>query len=824
MSAHLSLLVSTLNDQQACAVERLQRLLVAEQKFAMLCFQCGEGKTLISQETVRRLVQARYIKENSPVLVVCPNSAERAWLDDAKKHFDPPLRVLTVNQSTQHKIVYNDIATYDLVLITSSILRSAFKASCEERRRLIEMKLRQLNTKYDPFADEERMLRRNLELYRKGRLLAKLLSEELKQMEKKPDLRRPLIGLEEEGEVVVTASSSSSSSSQVCLILECIYKHHWSMLIVDEAHEARNENSKLFLHLSQLQAERRLLLTATPCNNYITDVMALFGLGGVEPPNGWQSLKHSMEETASYLQETRDHFVVAHKEVSASHYKPVEIFVRLSMSEEERNAYLEVSDRWRDDGSTRNNSGTDNILSAITRLRKLCDTNTKNKAVRSYVEQVLLPRSERLIVFCNFRKTASTLHDLLRESFGERRLHVALITGDTRKQDERNRIIQQFSRSHSAAVLIVTKVINVGTDIPAANHTITMNEWWNPATKDQAQRRVQRLAQRRSLFHLSFITKNSIEESMFLVSQVKREMSHAVLYNDITEAMMNTVTSRRALEAVDDASPKGRNRESVTYKNILHNNLAQYIKELSSNVYRRQAGDDDGLMRPSSSRDIEHVFRNRCTLMLESGGDFSGVPPTQQIRLLAISSSATDQLLQSFALQEAKLLEEEQQRNSEKKKKTVSKLFKRSKLTTSGRLKMEPPDPAAAHKRLAAASSTSVRKPPSVPTRYSEPVSLRTSSDRQRSQGRTRKMKFIDIRTATTLTQSFSVSAPRPAYRYTATKRKAEEQLDPLPSSSPPSSAAVAAKQSPPHYKGIRNTNQEWISSLASAFKFTSPM
>ncbi|MCB1101610.1 MAG: DEAD/DEAH box helicase, partial [Kiritimatiellae bacterium] len=53
--------------------------------------------------------------------------------------------------------------------------------------------------------------------------------------------------------------------------------------------------------------------------------------------------------------------------------------------------------------------------------------------------------------------------------------------------------------------------------------------WWNPAVEDQATDRAHRIGQKRTVYNIKLITRNSIEEKVLALQEKKRTMIDATL-------------------------------------------------------------------------------------------------------------------------------------------------------------------------------------------------------------------------------------------------------------------------------------------------------
>ena len=68
-----------------------------------------------------------------------------------------------------------------------------------------------------------------------------------------------------------------------------------------------------------------------------------------------------------------------------------------------------------------------------------------------------------------------------------------------------------------------------GLNLPAANHVVHFDRWWNPAVEQQATDRVHRLGQRKPVFVSSLVCTATVEERIDALLDAKRELADQVM-------------------------------------------------------------------------------------------------------------------------------------------------------------------------------------------------------------------------------------------------------------------------------------------------------
>jgi len=92
------------------------------------------------------------------------------------------------------------------------------------------------------------------------------------------------------------------------------------------------------------------------------------------------------------------------------------------------------------------------------------------------------------------------------------------------KAEERIRLVHAFNDGKADIFLISLKAGGTGLNLTGADMVIHYDPWWNPAVEDQATDRAYRIGQKKSVQVYKLITKNTIEEKIYLLQQKKKEL------------------------------------------------------------------------------------------------------------------------------------------------------------------------------------------------------------------------------------------------------------------------------------------------------------
>ncbi len=157
------------------------------------------------------------------------------------------------------------------------------------------------------------------------------------------------------------------------------------------------------------------------------------------------------------------------------------------------------------------------------------------KGVVVSAEIIAQAKSEKVIVFTEFREIQRALQRYIGERFG---LTVTVINGDTTVQAGSDRSRQARIDAFQAApgfgvIVLSTTAVGFGVNVQAANHVIHFTRPWNPAKEDQATDRAYRIGQTRpvtvycpTVTAPNFIT---FEAKLDTLLRAKRELARDML-------------------------------------------------------------------------------------------------------------------------------------------------------------------------------------------------------------------------------------------------------------------------------------------------------
>jgi SNF2 family DNA or RNA helicase len=322
------------------------------------------------------------------------------------------------------------------------------------------------------------------------------------------------------------------------LDIETLSKTPFNMVVLDEAQLIRNPESQVANAACRLQAETRLALTGTPVENRIIDLWSLFrfvnpGLLGEQKEfsSRYASQVQDVNRMAALHRRVKPFMLRRRKREVAPELPPKTVsHLMVDLDDDESAKYLVLREKilaMLADPEQRQ-KGLMSFLPLLLRMRQVCshqgmlpENSTKNSSKQQVLiakVDELLAEDHRVLIFSQW----TGFLDLIEEEFNQRGWKWLRIDGTTR---DRMAIVDAFQSGQGAPILLVSlKAGGVGLNLTAADHVFILDPWWNPAAEEQAADRAYRIGQDKPVFVHKLIARNTIEERVIEMQQVKREL------------------------------------------------------------------------------------------------------------------------------------------------------------------------------------------------------------------------------------------------------------------------------------------------------------
>jgi len=324
----------------------------------------------------------------------------------------------------------------------------------------------------------------------------------------------------------------------------------WGGLVLDEAQQTKNHQSKTYAAARRIQASFRLAVTGTPFENQLMELWALLSIAapGLYPsPRQFRDLVANPVERGTdpsalerFRRRIRPFLLRRTKELVADDLPTKqEQVVAVELGSHHRRVYDAHLARERQrilgllDDFDRNRVA---ILAALTTLRQLALdpalVDAEHEGIGSakvdyLVDQLpeITAEGHRALVFSQFTRYLARVRDRLATAG----IDTSYLDGST---TDRGRVIDEFRSGDAPVFLISLKAGGVGLTLTEADYVFLLDPWWNPAAEAQAVDRAHRIGQQRHVNVYRLVSADTIEEKVMALKARKAELFAQVLDGD----------------------------------------------------------------------------------------------------------------------------------------------------------------------------------------------------------------------------------------------------------------------------------------------------
>ena len=351
------------------------------------------------------------------------------------------------------------------------------------------------------------------------------------------------------------------------------------LLIIDEAQRVKNWNTIAAREIRRIASPYALVLTGTPLENRLEDLLALVQL--VDPHRlgptwrlrqahqltddhgrviGYQALDRIGATLAPVLLRRRKAEVLTQlpARIDKTLFVPMTPQQRV-MHDDNGALVTRIVSRWRKTGFL---SDTDQrrLQCALQNMRMSCnstwlldhetDFGSKADELMALLDDLFEQPDAKAVVFSQWRGT----HQVILRRLAARGWGHVLFHGGV-PGEQRGALIDRFHNDPQCRLFLSTDAGGVGLNLQhAAATVVNMDLPWNPAVLEQRIGRVHRMGQRRGVQVVNFVAQGSIEEGMLSVLAFKKSLFAGVLDGGDSAVFLNGTRLSKFMETVDEVA------------------------------------------------------------------------------------------------------------------------------------------------------------------------------------------------------------------------------------------------------------------------------
>ncbi|MGH9753224.1 MAG: DEAD/DEAH box helicase, partial [Blastocatellia bacterium] len=299
---------------------------------------------------------------------------------------------------------------------------------------------------------------------------------------------------------------------------------NWSGVILDEAQNVKNPETKQSRAARALKSDYRVALTGTPVENNVGDLWAIMEFLNPGFLGAQSEFKKTFfipiqaqrdAEASARLKRLTGPFILRRlktdKTIIADLPEKNEMKVFCTLTKEQASLYAAVAqDAIKSIGESEGIQRKGQVLATLSKLKQVCNHPAQflgdNSAIPgrsgklarlTEMLEEALAEGDRALVFSQFAEMGTIVQKHLQETFGR---EVLFLHGATPKK-QRDRMVDRFQSSNGAngdsprVFVLSLKAGGTGLNLTVADTVIHYDPWWNPAAEAQATDRAHRIGQ-----------------------------------------------------------------------------------------------------------------------------------------------------------------------------------------------------------------------------------------------------------------------------------------------------------------------------------------
>ncbi len=361
-------------------------------------------------------------------------------------------------------------------------------------------------------------------------------------------------------EAVQTADMVLTSYALVRRDGEMMQQMNWFGVVLDEAQNIKNAQTKQAQTIRKLAADFRLALTGTPVENRLSELWSIMHflnpgfLGGQKQFRQEFTLpieKYGDEQAAQQLRKMTRPFLLRRVKTDPTVIQDLpdkqEMKVYCNLSQEQATLYEAVVQDALTNIEAQEEGGIARkglVLSMLMQLKQVCNhpaqylheteayqatedngRSGKLQRLHALLDEVLA-EGDRLLIFSQFTEMAGLLQTYIQEQFG---VPILYLHGGVPAK-KRAKMVERFQQEDGPPVFLLSlKAGGTGLNLTRANHVFHFDRWWNPAVEDQATDRAFRIGQTKNVLVHKFVCLGTLEERIDTMIEEKKALAESII-------------------------------------------------------------------------------------------------------------------------------------------------------------------------------------------------------------------------------------------------------------------------------------------------------
>ena len=334
--------------------------------------------------------------------------------------------------------------------------------------------------------------------------------------------------------------------------IESLSKKNFDVVVFDEIQYLKNDNSKTYKALYNLNSNTRIGLSGTPFENRIEELWNILNFlnpGMMIKKNKF--IKKYTGDNYKELQLLLNPFILRRTKEDVLDELPDkhEELIYCSFYDKQQTLYDAIRVAVKKSMMQYSIGSNANILKSLLLLREVCchpllldpsvninnvSESCKFDALKAGVAEII-NSGNKVIIYSQFVKMLKIIEDWCVDD----NIEYFYIDGDTKN---RQLIVDQFEKSENSVFLISIKAAGVGLNLTSAHYAIIYDPWWNPFVEQQAADRIYRIGQKNDVVIYKMIVEDSIEDKILSLQESKQKM-----FSDVLNGVSNEKIDLREL-------------------------------------------------------------------------------------------------------------------------------------------------------------------------------------------------------------------------------------------------------------------------------------